>query len=85
MILSLLLISFRTFGDKDMRQEMVEAFEVADEDKDGKISSKDLEKVMRRLHMSVNEDDIEEMIKLADKTGEGKVSLDDFLSIMNCL
>lgn len=84
MILSLLLISFRTFGDKDMRQEMVEAFEVADEDKDGKISSKDLEKVMRRLHMSVNEDDIEEMIKLADKTGEGKVSLDDFLSIMNC-
>ena len=84
MILSLLLISFRTFGDKDMRQEMVEAFEVADEDKDGKISSKDLEKVMRRLQMSVNEDDIEEMIKLADKTGEGKVSLDDFLSIMNC-
>ena len=84
MFLSLLLISFRTFGDKDMRQEMVEAFEVADEDKDGKISSKDLEKVMRRLHMSVNEDDIEEMIKLADKTGEGKVSLDDFLSIMNC-
>ena len=63
---------------------MVEAFEVADEDQDGKICGKDLKKVMNRLSMSVNEDEIEEMIKLADKTGEGKVSLDDFLSIMNC-
>ena len=53
-----------------------------DTDGDGNISADDLKKVMEQLGCNLGKEDLEEMIKVADKNGSGKVNLDEFLSIM---
>ena len=53
-----------------------------DTDGDGSISGEDLGKVLSKLGICVTEEEIQEMIKVADKTGEGKVNIDEFLSVM---
>ena len=61
---------------------MREAFTVMDTDGDGSISGGDLGKVLSQLGICVTEEEIQEMIRVADKTGEGKVNIDEFLSVM---
>lgn len=61
---------------------MREAFTVMDTDGDGSISGEDLGKVLSQLGICVTEEEIQEMIRVADKTGEGKVNIDEFLSVM---
>ena len=53
-----------------------------DKDGDGSISADDLKQVMSQLGVNLSKEDIEEMIKVADKSGSGKVNLEEFLSIM---
>ena len=53
-----------------------------DKDGDGNISAEDLKQVMRQLGARLSLEDVEEMIKVADKNGSGKVNLDEFLNIM---
>ena len=54
-----------------------------DTDGDGKISGKDLQIILKRLGINVGDGEIEEMIKVADKNGEGLVNIEEFLSIMD--
>ena len=72
----------RKTEDKDKAQELREAFTVMDTDGDGSISGEDLGKVLSQLGICVTEEEIQEMIRVADKTGEGKVNIDEFLSVM---
>ena len=67
---------------KDDVDELREAFAIMDTDKDGYISSEDLEKVLRRLGGNFGKDEIDEMIKVADKNGQGTVNIEEFVSIM---
>ena len=53
-----------------------------DTDGDGSISGEDLGKVLNQLGICVTEEEIQEMIRVADSTGEGKVDIDGFLSVM---
>ena len=53
-----------------------------DTDGDGNISADDLQQVMSQLGVNLSKEDLEEMIKVADKNGSGKVNLEEFLSIM---
>ena len=61
---------------------MREAFAVMDTDGDGSISGEDLGKVLSQLGICVTEEEIQEMIRVADKTGKGEVNIDEFLSVM---
>ena len=65
--------------------ELREAFEVIDTDRDGSIEGKDLQRVLKHLGISFTEaeEETEEMIKVADKSGKGKVNIDEFLSVMS--
>ena len=72
----------RKTEDKDKVQELREAFAVMDTDGDGSISGEDLGEVLSKLGICVTVEEIQEMIKVADKTGEGKVNIDEFLSVM---
>ena len=53
-----------------------------DTDGDGNISADDLKHVMGKLGINLSKEDLEEMIKVADKNGSGKVNLDEFLNVM---
>lgn len=53
-----------------------------DTDGDGNICAEDLQKVMRKLGMNLSNEDVSEMIKVADKNGEGKVNIEEFLNVM---
>ena len=46
-----------------------------DTDGDGSISGEDLGKVLNQLGICVTEEEIQEMIRVADRTGEGKSPL----------
>ena len=61
---------------------MREAFAVMDTDGDDSISGEDLGKVLSQLGICVTEEEIQEMIRVADKTGKGEVNIDEFLSVM---
>ena len=62
---------------------MREAFAIIDKDNDGLVSKEDLKKVLRELGMNINDEGIEDMIKEADKNGDGNVDVEGFLSVMN--
>ena len=53
-----------------------------DKDGDGNISAEDLKHVMKQLGVNLSAEDVDEMIKVADKNGSGKVNLEEFLSVM---
>ena len=62
---------------------MRKAFNVMDTDGDGKISGNDLQTILKKLGINIGDGEIEEMIKVADKTGEGLVGIDEFLMMMD--
>ncbi|KAJ3297435.1 hypothetical protein HK104_000514 [Borealophlyctis nickersoniae] len=63
-------------------EELKEAFRLMDGDDDGYISSSDLMGVFDELGERSGEDEAEEMIRMVDLAGQGKVSFDDFVKMM---
>ncbi|PIN23659.1 Calmodulin and related proteins (EF-Hand superfamily) [Handroanthus impetiginosus] len=63
-------------------KELKEAFELYDQDHDGKISAEELHKILTRLgeHCSVN--DCAGMIKSVDSDGDGYVCFSEFRKMM---
>lgn len=57
-------------------------FNIFDVDKKGFIELKNLKRIARELGESLNERDLMELIRKSDLDGDGKVSFDDFYSIM---
>ena len=62
---------------------MRKAFNVMDTDGDGKISGEDLQKILVRLGINVGDGEVEEMIRVADKSGSGLVNMEEFLGILD--
>lgn len=60
--------------DADTEKELKEAFSVFDQDCDGFINTKELKQVMSNLGENLTDDDVEAMIREADKDGDGKIS-----------
>ena len=68
---------------RDHKEELLEAFKVFDTNNDGFISPEELRHVMANLGENLKDDEIDEMIKEADKNGDGKVDYDEFVTMMN--
>lgn len=74
--------------DADTEKELKEAFSVFDQDCDGFINTKELKQVMSNLGENLTDDDVEAMIREADKDGDGKISfkgISDFFLMQICL
>ncbi|KAL2016602.1 hypothetical protein VTK56DRAFT_3259 [Thermocarpiscus australiensis] len=67
----------------DTEQELLNAFRVFDQDGSGSISSEELRSVLESLGEDLTEDEVSEMIKLADRDGDGHIDYCEFASIMN--
>ena len=60
--------------DADTEKELKEAFSVFDQDGDGFINARELKQVMANLGENLSDEDIDAMVKEADKDGDGKIN-----------
>jgi calmodulin len=63
----------QTVKETDTEQELVNAFRVFDKDNSGTISTEELRNVLRSLGENLTDAELDEMIKLADKNGDGHI------------
>ena len=61
---------------------MRKAFDHFDADHDGYITSAELRKAMKKSKMLMTKAQISVMIKEADRDGDGKVSFEEFMTMM---
>lgn len=66
----------------DIEEATKTAFKIFDVNRDGFISSEELLEVMTNLGEEVNEQEVKEMISVADIDGDGLISFSDFRSLM---
>ncbi|KAK4260076.1 hypothetical protein QN277_003243 [Acacia crassicarpa] len=69
-------------GERDTREELLKAFQIIDQDKNGKISAEDIKRIAAELGEGFNDRDIQEMIDEADRDRDGEVNADEFLRMM---
>lgn len=62
--------------------EAAKTFQLFDVNGTGKIDLADLKRVARELGENMTDEELQELIDGADKTGSGSVTVDDFISIM---
>mmetsp|Transcript_10620 Transcript_10620/g.20533 ORF Transcript_10620/g.20533 Transcript_10620/m.20533 type:complete len:170 (-) Transcript_10620:2720-3229(-) len=71
-----------TIKDANSRENLERLFDLFDVDKEGEITRDGLVKVLGELGVSLTDAEVERMIKVADSNNDGRVSVDDFYSII---
>ncbi|PKA49136.1 Caltractin [Apostasia shenzhenica] len=69
-------------GERDTKEELMKAFRVIDQDNNGKISEVDILNISKELGVNFTLSEIREMIKEADRNGDGEVDADEFFRMM---
>uniref|UniRef100_A0A7S2S1T6 EF-hand domain-containing protein n=1 Tax=Mucochytrium quahogii TaxID=96639 RepID=A0A7S2S1T6_9STRA len=67
---------------RDTREEIMKVFALFDEEGTGKITFRNLKRVAQELGEDLTDDELQEMIDEADRTGEGVIQKDDFYRVM---
>ncbi|RWS01527.1 calmodulin-A-like protein [Dinothrombium tinctorium] len=62
--------------------DLKDGFAVFDQDHDGKITSKEIEAVLKAAGINVSEDMLNEIIKEADADKNGVIDFDEFVALM---
>ena len=63
----------------EQADELKKAFAVMDTNGDGVVTKEELKNLLKGLGEEVNDDVVEEMIKIADENGDGKIQFDEFV------
>mmetsp|Transcript_50663 Transcript_50663/g.58080 ORF Transcript_50663/g.58080 Transcript_50663/m.58080 type:complete len:191 (-) Transcript_50663:26-598(-) len=66
----------------DTRKDIEQVFRIFDSKNKGFIDKTDLRMVLRDLQEPITETELEEMVKKADSSGNGQVTVDDFYNLM---
>ncbi|KAK9048804.1 hypothetical protein SSX86_032229 [Deinandra increscens subsp. villosa] len=69
-------------GERDSKQELTKAFQIIDQDKNGKISVSDIKNIAKELGEHFTDAEINEMVEEADRDRDGEVSVDEFMRMM---
>lgn len=64
------------------KEEMLKAFERFDVNGDGYITAEELRQVMREAGDSLDDEQVDSMITLADTDGDGKVNYEEFVATL---
>merc|ERR1712072_464935 len=72
-------------SDKDLKDDMIKAFGLFDDDSTGKITSKNLKRVAAELGETVSDEEIKEMLVMGDTDGDGEINQDEFIRIMQAV
>lgn len=77
-----LQVVYALLPTRNARSELEEAFQLFDVDGTGKISFKNLKEVVSSMGEQLTEQEIIEIIAEADKTGDGEISLEEFIDLI---
>ena len=66
----------------EKRKEYQDAFEMFDKDKDGAITARELGNMMRSIGQNPTDEEVMAMIKEVDLNSDGKIELDEFITLM---
>ena len=66
----------------EKRKEYQDAFEMFDKDKDGAITARELGNMMRSIWQNPTDEEVMAMIKEVDLNSDGKIELDEFMTLM---
>ena len=66
----------------EKRKEYQDAFEMFDKDKDGAITARELGNMMRSIGQNPTDEEVMAMIKEVDLNSDGKIELDEFMTLM---
>ncbi|CAJ0640635.1 15329_t:CDS:2 [Entrophospora sp. SA101] len=83
-------ISFENFcrlmaikmSERNLDEEFLKIFKLFDDDDTGKISFKNLKCVAKELGEEINDEQLHEMIEVADLNGDGEVDQDEFIQLL---
>ncbi|KAL1305385.1 hypothetical protein AAFC00_002278 [Neodothiora populina] len=75
-------IMSRKVKKSDTDSELREAFNIFDRDGSGTINAEELRQVMKALGEDLSKTEIDEMIKEADKNGDGSIDYEEFVRIL---
>lgn len=78
-----LIEMFRAEEERQNVQQAREAFHVFDRQRRGYILSNELFHVLRCLGITLSEEETDEFVRDSDENGDGKIDLDEFVSMMS--
>lgn len=71
------------FSQRNPREEAIMAFDLFDEEKKGKINLKNLKKAVKEINENLTENELKAIIEEFDTDGDGYITKEDFLKIMD--
>jgi calmodulin len=72
----------RKMMDRDSKGEIRETFKVFDRDNNDYISSAELRHVMASIGEKLADDEVDEMIREADRDGDGRIDYQEFVQLV---
>ncbi|KAJ7944420.1 centrin2 [Quillaja saponaria] len=69
-------------GERDTKEELMKAFNIIDQDKNGKISVTDIKLIAKELGENFTDRDIQDMVDEADRDRDGEVNAEEFIRMM---
>ena len=63
----------------EQTEELKKAFAVMDANKDGVVTKVELKTLLKGLGEEVTDEVVDEMIKIADENGDGKIQFEEFV------
>eukprot|EP00118_Oscarella_pearsei_P000604 m.5357 g.5357 ORF g.5357 m.5357 type:complete len:218 (+) comp12955_c0_seq1:341-994(+) len=78
----LLFVIEKQGDDRDIHEEIMQGFDLFDKSKKGKITVEDLKQVCDEVGETISEQELREMINIADRDGDSAVSPKEFIEVM---
>ena len=69
-------------SEMDTEEEIIKAFSIFDKDNTGFISAAELRHILSNLDEKIDEQEINQIINLADTDGDGQINYSEFVTIL---
>lgn len=79
---SFILFLNKRSKEYEVEAELMESFKSFDKDEDGKLNQKEMKYLLLSIGEKLNDEEIEEMIREVDSTGQGAITYKDFVKIL---
>ena len=68
--------------DNNQREQLKKRFNELDKDHSGKLEKDEIRDVVKKTNPNVSDQEIDDLIKQADKNGDGLIDFEEFLTLV---